>query len=170
MIPLQCLKILNHTNQEIHSDPNRYAIRAIVFKNDKLLMSYLTKTGEYKFPGGGMEKGESHEDTLSRETLEETGANIVAIKSCIGFVDQIYPDIYDNKKVFYMRSYYYLCEVDEKVSKQVLSDSEKELDFVPEWVPIKKAIETNQRCMEKGPKYHWTERELFVLEYLNNNR
>lgn len=35
------------------------------------------KYGEYKFPGEGIEKNESHLDTLLRETREETELHII---------------------------------------------------------------------------------------------
>ena len=55
----------------------RNAVRAIIFKNNKIAMVKSDKEGYYKFPGGGMEKDESKIDTLIRETIEETGLSII---------------------------------------------------------------------------------------------
>ena len=58
----------------------RVAIRAIILQGDKILM-VKSNTGDYKFPGGGVEKGETPEETLRREVQEETGQEVpVTIK------------------------------------------------------------------------------------------
>lgn len=57
----------------------RVAVRAIIFKDGKLLCQQLTagKTGEARdywcTPGGGLDIGESLLDGLHREMIEETG-------------------------------------------------------------------------------------------------
>jgi hypothetical protein len=38
---------------------NREAVRGVIIKNNKLLMIYSSKDGEYKFPGGGIDIGEA---------------------------------------------------------------------------------------------------------------
>jgi 8-oxo-dGTP pyrophosphatase MutT (NUDIX family) len=45
----------------------RNAVRAVIIDNHKILMAYLVKTGEYKFPGGGVEENETSEEALKRE-------------------------------------------------------------------------------------------------------
>lgn len=40
-------------------------------------------TGRYDLPGGSPEKGESAEDTLSREIMEETGREVLRIGSVV---------------------------------------------------------------------------------------
>jgi hypothetical protein len=82
----------------------------------------------------------------------------------------MYNDMYDNRKYFYLRSYYYFCEVFDEVYEQQLDTYEQELRFVPKWVTIEEAIETNQRLFDKGALYHWTERELYVLKLLKEMR
>ena len=44
----------------------RTAVRAIIFNENKLLM-VKSNLGDYKLPGGGVEKGESHEEAIKRE-------------------------------------------------------------------------------------------------------
>jgi len=56
----------------------REAVRAIIFSNGKIAMVKSEKEGYYKFPGGGIKNGETHEEALIRETLEETGLSISA--------------------------------------------------------------------------------------------
>ena len=47
---------------------NRIAIRGIVIKENQILM-VKSKYGDYKFPGGGIEGNETHEETLIREMV-----------------------------------------------------------------------------------------------------
>ena len=51
-----------------------------------LLMIYSANVGDYKFPGGGVDAGESHAQTLTREILEECGMSLRQIGSEIGAV------------------------------------------------------------------------------------
>jgi len=39
----------------------RTAVRAVVLCGRELLMIYSSKVGDYKFPGGGVDAGETHE-------------------------------------------------------------------------------------------------------------
>ncbi len=55
----------------------REAVRAVVFDAEgKVALLHVTKFGYHKLPGGGIEKGESKEEALKRECLEEIGCNI----------------------------------------------------------------------------------------------
>lgn len=49
----------------------REAVRGIIKHENKLLMVYSSKDGDYKFPGGGVDVGETHEEALVREIREE---------------------------------------------------------------------------------------------------
>lgn len=53
----------------------RHTARAIVIHNDKLLLMERWRPGHHYFsiPGGGIEPGESPEQTVIREVAEETG-------------------------------------------------------------------------------------------------
>lgn len=56
----------------------RRAVRAIVFKDNQLLVMKRNKFGKeyYTLPGGGISIGEVPEQTLRREMHEETGVQI----------------------------------------------------------------------------------------------
>ena len=55
----------------------------IVVKDNKLLVSYDKKYNQYTLVGGGIEPGETQEETLHREFLEEIGVTIKNIQSFI---------------------------------------------------------------------------------------
>jgi 8-oxo-dGTP pyrophosphatase MutT (NUDIX family) len=57
----------------------RTAVRAVIFRGRDLLMVYSSNVGDYKFPGGGVDAGETHQQTLARELLEECGACCVSV-------------------------------------------------------------------------------------------
>ena len=55
----------------------------IYVKNNEVLVTIDPKRNQYTFIGGGIESGESHEETLNREFLEEVGIKIKDIKEFI---------------------------------------------------------------------------------------
>ncbi len=169
---MKLLKIFDRRNHKLGYQPIIYrdSVRAIILKGSELLMVYSQETDEYKFPGGGLQENEIREYALRREVMEEVGRKINSVNESLGYTDQMYNDMYDNRKYFYLRSYYYFCEVFDDVYEQQLDTYEQELRFVPKWVTIEEAIETNQRLFDKGAPYHWTERELYVLKLLKEMR
>lgn len=65
--------------------PMRAVAKAFIISNNKILLlqrSYddTSRPGEYDLPGGGVESGESLEEGLIREIIEETGLVIKAHK------------------------------------------------------------------------------------------
>ncbi len=156
-------------NRDALPSISRFAVRAVVFKNQKLLLVKLKKTSEYKFPGGGVEENEDYKAALIRETLEEAGLKITRVSECLGFIDQIYPDKFDQETTFYMRSIYFLADVGDTDYGQSLSKYEFDLGYHPEWTTINEAINTNTIALSRKDNYRWTEREHYMLEYLKMN-
>ena len=148
----------------------RNAVRAIILKEDKILLVYSEKANEFKFPGGGIEHDESKDIALRREVSEEVGFDIKSINEPLGYTDQIYNDIYDETRYFYQRSYYYFCEIDENYHGMKLSDYEIAMRFIPKWVTLDEAIEVNEYKVTHDNEYPWTERELYVLKLLRGMR
>ena len=55
----------------------RNSARSIIIRNGKVAMVHSLKYDYYKFPGGGIEKGESPVDAMIRETREEAGLVVI---------------------------------------------------------------------------------------------
>lgn len=155
--------------QELPADKiinNRKAIRAIVLRNDNILLVHSNK-GYYKFPGGGVEESESDSACLIREIAEETGYINCMMKDKFGSVIERKRDEYEHDALFQMTSHYYFCElVDDEQIPQALDDYELEEEFRPIWVSLNEALEQNEKIMKtlEGDKNGWLQREIFVLK------
>jgi len=151
--------------------PFEKSVGAVVFRREKNKISYLLlrhpnargKIDQYwNFPKGHVEKGETWEDTLRRETWEETG-----IKSL-----KIIPDFYVWNKYFYRAIgrerekrkkskvginifkivTYYLAETKSKIIKL----SHEHEDY--KWLEYKKALDfltykQTKKVLEKANKF-----------------
>lgn len=78
------LPILHTTYQDdslrgATADVLRRAVRGLILRDDRILMVYSEVNGDYKFPGGGVEEGESDSDALARELSEECGYRLVRL-------------------------------------------------------------------------------------------
>ena len=147
----------------------RGAVRAIMFSKEKIIMVKSNKEGYYKFPGGGIENGETPEQALAREVREETGlyVDISSIRE-YGMVKEIRKGIYEDE-IFDQNSYYYLCDIMEgERTKVCLDEYEEELGFELEYVTINHAINVNS-SFAGIEEYKFIERETSVLRYLYNN-
>lgn len=151
----------------------RTAVRSILSYQGKLVM-VETNRGDYKFPGGGVEPGETELEALRREIQEETGYIDVEIKELAGtaFEQNIAPDEPDT--FFQMKSIYYNCKLlSEKRAPGVLDDYEEKLDFHPCFITAEECYQRNHALVEKGlasPKeIPWLERETKVLHKIRKN-
>lgn len=144
---------------------NREAVRAVIIQNGKIALVKSLIEGFYKFPGGGIETGENHSDTLIRETLEETGLHVIpsTIRE-LGMLHEIRKGVYGNE-IFDQRSYYYYADIRHDFSIQCLDEYEEELQFTLEWTDISTALSTN---LKLGQNYEtsFLLRESYLLEYI----
>jgi 8-oxo-dGTP pyrophosphatase MutT (NUDIX family) len=146
----------------------RVAIRAIIVTNNRILLVQSSR-GDYKFPGGGLEENESHEECLIREVREETGYIHCKVNDKVGAVTERKMDEFIDNALFQMTSHYYFCDLatDEKTAQQ-LDGYEAELNFTPKWVTLEEAIKQNESLIERYEQNGWLKRETFVLQQLKN--
>ncbi|MCD5389999.1 MAG: NUDIX domain-containing protein [Candidatus Pacebacteria bacterium] len=116
------IKIINFENvsfAEKETFSIRNSVRAVIFDDENNIGIMKIKGGVfYKVPGGGIEKGESREDALKRECMEEAGVNIEIIAK-LGKVIEVKKV---HKKV--QNSYCYIAKVIGKKGSQSLTESE----------------------------------------------
>ena len=145
---------------------SRPSARAVVIRNGRVAMVYSRKFQHYKFPGGGIEPGESREAALLREAREEAG--LVLDPQSIrpyGFVHRI--ERGDREPLFIQDNFYYLASAT-AVVPQELDGYEAEEGYTLRWVDPKAAIQENKALTSiYKRKYHtMLLREAMVLERL----
>jgi 8-oxo-dGTP pyrophosphatase MutT (NUDIX family) len=147
----------------------RNAVRAIIINENKILMVYVEKTDEYKFPGGGINENETKEEAVKREVLEEIGYKVKNIIKKIGIMTEYAKAYEGGNNIFKMISEYYLVEIENIQLNQNLDEYEKDLLYKACWVDMKKAYETNIKTIENNNELNpWIYRENIVLKKLIN--
>ncbi len=146
----------------------RMAVRAVILRGQNLLMIHSSTVGDYKFPGGGVEAGESHEQALRREVREECGSHLVEFGKHIGSIIEYNHAKESEYAVFKMTSHYYLCQAGDDFGVQKLDEYEKDLGFKPVWINIDNAISENRSLLNSDKSPDWLKREVFMLEYIKN--
>ena len=145
---------------------SRPSARAIVIRDGRVAMVYSQKYRHYKFPGGGMEPGESREAALIREAREEAGLvlDIETVRP-YGFVHRI--ERGDREPLFIQDNFYYLAAAT-AVVPQELDGYEAAEGYTLRWVLPREAIQQNRALTsEYKRKYHtMLLREALVLERL----
>ena len=151
-------------------DPNgkcetRTAARGVIQKEGKYLL-VLSRKGDYKFPGGGVEPGESLIDAMCREVREETGYP-VSKSSC-----REWAVVRERRKgliadILEMDSHYFLCGTEGPQGPTDLQGYEVEEEFRTVWLPLEEALATNRRLEASGyTGAPWLVREIKVMERL----
>lgn len=148
----------------------RRAARAVIIKDGKVALVKSEKEGFYKFPGGGIESGETEIDALCRETLEEAG--LIIIRDSVrpfGYIREKRKSIYKKNEIFEMYSYYYTADTEEELGEQKLDGYEAELGYKLEFVKPETAYNVNMK-IGRYRKSRFLVREAKVLEMIMNNK
>lgn len=130
----------------------RPSARAIIVRDGKIAMVHSRVYDYYKFPGGGIEAGESHCDALIRETAEEVGLLIdpLSIRE-YGYVHRVQKSYRAGFDFFIQDNFYYICNVTEGAAAQNLQGYEYDEGFELKFVEATHAIEINLH-KDHGPK------------------
>ena len=143
----------------------RPSARSIIISGDRVAMVHSLKYDYYKFPGGGIEAGESPVEAAIRETAEEAGLAVrpETVRE-YGYVHRVQKG--KQEDMFVQDNYYYLCEVEEQAGAQSLDGYEAEERFTLEWVRPRAAIQVNRDHDHGAKDQIELEREAKVLELL----
>jgi len=127
----------------------RKAARAVVLRDQEILLIYTKYYDDYTLPGGGIDENESIEKGLIRELHEETGAEGIQILEPIGVYEEYRP-YYKGYDQMHMLSYIYLCNIEE-LGQAKPEAYEVQNGSVPVWVDLDKAIKHNEDIIKNSP-------------------
>lgn len=139
----------------------RRAVRAVARRGSSLLL-LRTRHGALKFPGGGVEPGETEEHALRRELDEECGLALVNVLGRFGEAVELARPQEPGFDLFVMTSVYLDCTVGPGTGRPHLEAYETELGLSAEWVDVEEAVAANRAASGRAPR--WVARELCVLE------
>ena len=145
----------------------RDSARSIIIRDNKVAMIHSRKYGYYKFPGGGIEKGETPMQAMIRETREETGLVVIpeTVKE-FGYVHRIQKSTSDPTEIFVQDNYYYTCAALSAAVSQELDDYESREHYTLEFIDPHEAIRQNSQVSQNPYHPMMLEREARILELL----
>ncbi|TRW49451.1 NUDIX domain-containing protein [Aliidiomarina halalkaliphila] len=148
----------------------RQAARAIVQRDQKLLMMYTERYDDFSFPGGGIDPAEGPKTALVRELSEETGAREIEVQEAFGKVTEFVPTWKKDWDVMYQTSFWYFCAIAQQLGNNHLEDYEQANGMHAMWVTPDEALQHNRRVIEKKPSSMGLSihRETIVLEKLRD--
>lgn len=140
----------------------KHTVRAIIEKDGKYSMQRSGK-GEYKIPGGGVEGGETHLQTLIREVEEEVGLVIIPESvQPIGEILELREDKMCKGQKYVCHSYFYKCKVEDKQVPTRMTASELEKGFQPVWEKLSRIVDNNDKVI----KEKWLKRDTEFLRLM----
>ncbi len=146
---------------EHHSDPPeriRHSGRAIIIKDNKILLSHELNTNIYMSPGGGLEEHETLAECCVREVEEETGFIVkTTSEEFITVKEYCFETLYI--------SHYFPCEII-GTGKSSLTPTEIDHGITAEWVEIPYALEVFGKYDEM--REDW--RSLYLREFTVLNK
>jgi len=142
----------------------RKSARAVLLNdNGEMATQYLTNYAYHKLPGGGVDPGETTEEALKREVLEEVGCECEIIEP-IGITIE-----YRNKYNMLHISYAYSAKVIGEIGEPALEEGEIGEGQTTLWLPPSEVLAKMETDEPKKFEGHFIlEREKsFLKEYLS---
>ncbi len=143
----------------------RKSARAILLDNEgNMATQYLSTYTYHKLPGGGIDPGETAEEALKREVLEEVGCDCELIKP-IGVTIE-----YRNKYNMIHISYAFVAKVIGEIGQPALEEGEIEEGQSTLWLPPSEVLAKMETDTPGKFEGHFIlEREKsFLKEYLSS--
>ena len=127
----------------------RVNVRAVIVQAGRLAME-RSRAGEYKFPGGSVDPGESEQEALCREVQEELGLLVVpATVRSLGEILERGEDLFKIGSVSACYSRFYACQVEERTVQTALTRSEVEQGLALCWARPEEVLEANAAFLHK---------------------
>lgn len=143
----------------------RPSARAVILKDGKVLLNYVSKYNCYEFPGGGIEAGETPECAVQREVAEETGRIVVpeSVRE-FGIVIRRQQDSMDPDGIFEQENYYFFCDVTDECIPRKPDEHEIQDGAEPVWVEsLAIPVHRNRKAFERFGE-PFIQRELRVMD------
>lgn len=133
----------------------RPGCRGLVLREDRLLLSYETKTGLWMIPGGGLEDGEDEGECCAREVAEETGV-LIRPTACV-------LEIREYRDDWKLVNKYFTAEV-AGYGEAKRTEREQSAGMEPRWVTLEEALAAFSGAGDCAyPERFW--RSLYRREY-----
>jgi 8-oxo-dGTP pyrophosphatase MutT (NUDIX family) len=151
----------------------RHAARAVIHDDRGRMLMLRSRHGDLKFPGGGIDPGESVRQALLRELAEECGVVGAEVQDELLCVRELRP-AQEPGAVFCMTSRYFGCALTGRVGAVAahLEDYERDLELTPTWVLAELALADNTGVLAAWPAQQvadlapWLPRETAALRWL----
>lgn len=139
----------------------RYNVRAII-QDGTLFAMERSRIGEYKFSGGTVDAGESFEQALCREVLEETGLFVIPESiQPVGEIIEKRLDRFELNTIYLCHSLYYTCSIEpNRMVEETPCESEREQGYHLAWAEAEEIIRANRQFSKKK----WIARDTRFLE------
>ena len=132
-------------------------VRAVVVNDGKVLILFNPKTNAYTVPGGGVDEGETVEQAVKREALEESGYQVEPVKKIWSNFYEVPMEFEGKKFISHRVEYYYLCTSKNQNHENINGiEGEYECKIMQEWSDF-----------EKLKNCGWKQEQIQALKKLN---
>lgn len=124
--------------EDLHMKKVRVAARAIIIQDGKILLNKNQKFGQvyYTLPGRGQEHGETIEEAVKRECLEETGAEIKVLNLCFvrDYISSSH-EFAEQDPDFHQLELIFRCEMISEIQPERVTEMDAE-QIGTEWIKV----------------------------------
>lgn len=113
----------------------RPAVYGIAIDGDTVLVTTIKDSNEYLWPGGAVELGEDHTDSLKREFREETGFEIEVLKPIKAYTSMFW-ETFKNEDFQAMMIFFFVKVVGGRRSQDGMDETEKSFIEGAEWIKV----------------------------------